>query len=74
MTKVSFVKAYQDTGRVQGDFLAQAIQMEIEELERDGYDVQHIVPVVSGHVEDASGNPPGEGYTFTSGVIVIAKK
>ncbi|WP_424973333.1 hypothetical protein [Dinoroseobacter sp. S76] len=69
-------------GRIDVKALCKELARVISELEEDGYEVMQIIDVTSGKFDFRSNvpvaiDPPyagGYGYSFTEGLIVVAKK
>ena len=53
---------------IDGARLASDIQTAIEDLQKEGFELVSLTPVISGNRSN------GYGYSFTEGVIMISKK
>lgn len=65
---------------IDGELLAQDVQKEVEELNRDGYQVVAISEIISGQYDwklqsvNQGGYGYGYGYSYTEGLIIVARK
>jgi hypothetical protein len=75
--------------KIDGDALSRAINQAISDLSTDGYEVISITPITSGsyayqevsssarimrETESIDGGGYGYGYSFTSGILLLARK
>ncbi len=76
--KVVKVRAYLDGDkeytRVNMEMFIQDISNTIERLNEEGYEINGIVPIISGIGKIGPNNESGFGYSFTEGVIILGKK
>lgn len=58
---------------IDGERLRRDLQHEIDRLNQDGYELIAVVPVQSGTCEWDSCNNYGYGYSYTEGIIIVAR-
>jgi hypothetical protein len=63
-----FKRVYEDRPEVDGERLQQDVQEAINGLNAEGYEVISLVPVESGAFVGSG------GYSFTEGIIVVARR
>jgi hypothetical protein len=78
------IEEWEDTGfsdcAVDGELLSKDIETSINELNKEGYEVLTITPVISGDhratysTRERTSYGYGYGYSYTSGMTIIAKK
>jgi hypothetical protein len=59
---------------IDGEKLSRHLEDYLNELEYQGYTIVDIVPVISGNDNYRNGIGYGYAYSFTDGVIIVAKK
>ena len=80
--KEEFVKDGVSDCQVDTVALAEDLQMKLEELKKNNYDVINITPIISGSyafkaewsAKYSAGYGYGYGFSYTAGMLIIAKK
>lgn len=74
INKTGFFGGDKPTDKIDAEKLNNDLQLEVSQLNADGYKVLSITPITSGNDNFRNGVGYGYGYGYTDGLIILAEK